>query len=81
MTGMKVLLRDEEMGLYYGNSGQWTPDRSLAKDFGWMEKAIETNEKQNLGATHVVLAYNSPAWNLTLPIKNYTLCYTAPGES
>ena len=41
-------------------------------DFGLIEQAVEANAHQVLGASHVVLAYDSPACNLALPITNYT---------
>jgi hypothetical protein len=67
---MRVLLRDESRG-YYADSGNWIFDRARAMDFGLIERAIQLNAERNLGATHIVLAYDSPACNLTLPISNY----------
>jgi hypothetical protein len=68
---MTILLREGSTGLYYAGPGQWVTDRLAAKDFSLIEEAVNFNRSGALGATHVVLAYDSPACNLTLPIAKY----------
>lgn len=71
-------MRDGETGPYYAAPGNWVADRDRAMDFMLVERAIQANNEQRLGATHVVLAYDAPACNLTFPISNYT---TLPYEA
>ena len=69
---MRVLLRNSATGLYFVAPAEWTCDRSYAEDLRLIELAVRLNNEQRLGATHIVLAYDSPACNLTLPITNYS---------
>ena len=68
---MKVLLRESKTGHYYAGPGEWVREREDAADFRLIERALEANTREDLGATHVVLAYDLPARNLALPIANY----------
>lgn len=68
---MRVLLQDVKTGYYYSAPGTWVRDRDSAKDFRLVEDALSFNDGNALQATHVVLAYDSPACNLTLPVGNY----------
>lgn len=77
---MRVLLRHGEAGPYHAGAAGWLADRARALDFTLIEEAIRQNCTQSLGATHVVLAYDNPFCNLTLPI-NDGLMTTRPSSS
>ena len=66
---MKVLLRDGRTGGYYAGSNQWANDRAHALDLKEIERAIRLNLERKLGATDVVLAYETPLCVLTVPIR------------
>jgi len=65
---MKILLRNAHR-MYYAGPDNWIEERAGAADLRLIERAIQVNNEERLGATHIVLAYNS--CNVTLPIANY----------
>ena len=77
---MRVLLRDGVSRRYYAGDCKWVAQRDEAFDFRFIEAAINHNRQEQLGATHVVLAYNLPACNVTLPITNYNKTATTTSQ-
>ena len=77
---MRVLLRDSA-GCYYAGAGNWTLAREQATDIRFIEQALLLNTEQHLGATHIILAYDAPACNLTLPITNYASLLAASSRN
>ena len=65
---MKVLLRNTKTSRYYTGLNEWTADPSLALDFGVIEYAARLAVAEKLTETVVILRYDSPPCELSLPI-------------
>ena len=57
---MRVLLRNEETGLYYAGRQRWIPDSEHALDFGSIEEAKAMSREENHPAAEVFLSYENP---------------------
>ena len=66
---MRVLLRDAKTGRYYAGPDHWANDRDQAVDLQEIERAIQFNIEQKVGATDLILAYERPQCVLTVPIR------------
>lgn len=65
---MKIILKDSRTGLYYSRDQQWSPDVSDAMEFGSSEAAAALALKEKLETANVVMRYENPACELTLPL-------------
>lgn len=65
---MKIILKDSRTGLYYSRDRQWSPEVSGAMEFGSNEAAAALALKDKLETANVVMRYEEPACELTLPL-------------
>lgn len=66
---MRVLLCNNRSGLYYEASGRWSAAREEAYDFGDSHAALRFAAESGLKGVELVLAYNDPALDVTLPLE------------
>lgn len=64
----RVLLRHAETGLYYAAAGQWVGSPALALDFESTERAAEFGRSELLAGVQLILYYEDPLCELTLPL-------------
>ena len=67
---MRVLLRSTESKNYLQDQGQWTSDRGAARDFGTSGRAILFATEHRLAGLEVVLAFENPLYDLSIPLQN-----------
>jgi len=65
---LKVLLRSAKSKLYLQGTREWTSERSVARDFGSGAKAIQFAAQTRLGKLELVLAFDDPHYDITLPL-------------
>jgi len=65
---MKVLLRNTQNGWYYLGPSQWTPERGEALDLEVSARALELAFEAGLENVEILLSYEDPRFNLTLPV-------------
>ncbi len=66
---MQVLLRSTRTKLYLNGADRWTPDRSGARNFVSGAQAILFAQENRLTDLEVVLAFDDPAYDVTLPLR------------
>ena len=66
---MKVCLRNTSTGLYYAGSNQWVVEPSRALDLEDIERASRLAFERDVTEEEVVLSYDSPTCNLSLPVR------------
>ncbi len=64
---MKVLLRNLRTGFYYRGNFEWTSERKKALDLQRTEEALKLAARFRLDEAEVVLAFDDPKNDLTLP--------------
>ena len=69
---MRVLLRSMSNGLYFRDLQQWTNDPLHAADFGRSARAILFAAEERFKNVEVVLFFDDPRYNITLPILDKT---------
>ena len=65
-NSMRMLVRDVKTGMFYGADGQWTDERSNARDFGGTYQAMNFAKLNRLQAVQVVLAFEMPEYDVTI---------------
>ncbi len=65
---MKVLLRNTLTNQFYQGADQWTPDEELALDLKQTSRAVELIFDAGLENVEVLLRYEDPNYNITLPV-------------
>jgi hypothetical protein len=65
---MRVILRDVKSGDYYKGGGKWTRELEGAKDYQSTARAIEAATRVEHQALEIVLAFDDPYFNMTLPV-------------
>jgi len=66
---MRVLLRDVKSGDYYKGGRKWTREIAGAKDYQSTARAIEAAARVDRQALEIVLAFDDPYFNMTLPVS------------
>jgi hypothetical protein len=66
---MRVLLCNNRSGLYYEASGRWSANREGAYDFNNSHAAIRFASDSGLKGVELVLAYEDPSLDVTLPLE------------
>jgi hypothetical protein len=66
---VKTILRDALTGLYYGDDHTWSADPSKAKNFDSIQTAAAVAQSEKLETVDVILKYDNPACELTLPLS------------
>jgi len=66
---MQVFLKDTASGLYYAGHDARTSDPFTAFDFHQIDQAAQRAIEENLAAMRIVLNYDSPPCQLTLPVN------------
>jgi len=69
---MRVILRDVKSGEYYKGGKRWTHDLGAAKDYRSTTRAIEAAVRVERGSLEIVLAFDDPYFNMSLPISRLT---------
>jgi|SRR6267142_2367013 len=64
----KVLLRDRQSQKFYGGRAQWVDDKRDAVDFERIDLAEAAATAEHLATIEIVLAYDDPPCELTLPV-------------
>jgi hypothetical protein len=79
---MRVLIRNRDTGQYIQGPGQWTADPEQAADFKRSARALLFAAEERLGRVEVVLSFEDPRYNITLPILDKTpqWPFTPPGR-
>ncbi len=67
---MRTLLRSTKNGLFYRAEGDWTGDMAAARDFGSSARAIQLAFEWRLHDVEVVLAFEDPRYNISMPVRN-----------
>ena len=76
---MKIILKDSRTGLYYGGDQPWSAEASGATEFSSSTAAAARALAEKLENVNVVLRYENPTCELTLPLA---VCVsTAPGAA
>jgi hypothetical protein len=70
---MRIHLRDCKTKMYYAGPDRWVSEGSQAFDFRDVEHAAQLSHQHNLAETEVVLSYEDPPCELTLPVTNEML--------
>jgi hypothetical protein len=65
---VKIILKDSRTGLYYGGDQKWSADSLGAMEFSSSEAAAALALKEKLETANVVMRYEDPACELTLPL-------------
>jgi len=65
---MKVFLRNTLTGHFYQAPSQWTADEAKALDLKQMSQAIELAFGAHMENVEVLLCYEDPRYNITLPV-------------
>ena len=78
---MRVLLCNNRSGLYYEASGRWSASREEAYDFGDSHAAIRFAVESGLTGVELVLAYNDPSLDVTLPLEKPTRIISKNNQS
>ncbi len=65
---VKIILKDSRTGLYYGGDRHWSADVTGAMEFSSSEAAAALALKEKLETAEVVMRYENPACELTLPL-------------
>jgi hypothetical protein len=65
----QIFLRNSGSGRYYAGNNQWTPHRANAMDLQEIERALNLNSQQRLGATEIIIAHDNPPAILKLSIS------------
>ena len=76
---MHVLLRQNSSRLFYAGSNQWTANTIDARDFGTITKAESFAHLTRFADLEIVLRYDAPVCELTLPVTPITLRPLAQG--
>ena len=63
---MKVLVRDDEKRLYWGNHNEWVQDADAAQPFPSLQDAGKRARAELKKTTSVVLSYENPPCELAL---------------
>ncbi len=66
---MKVLLRDTRTRFYCQGPKEWVSESKRATDFGNIETAAEFWLEHRLRDAEVVLSYEDPPCQITLPVS------------
>jgi hypothetical protein len=82
LTLMRVLIRNTRNGLYLQDPDHWTADPTQAADFGRSARALLFAAEERLTTVEVILAFDDPRYNITLPILDKTpqWPFTPPGR-
>jgi hypothetical protein len=65
---MKVVLRNEQNGLYFQSPTQWAPTPTDALDFLGTGQALQAAEDSRLENVQVVLSFGDPKYDIVLPL-------------
>ncbi len=65
---MKIILKDSRTGCYYAGDQSWSGDVSRAMDFDSINDAAAWAVEKQLETVDVVLRYEKPTCELTLPL-------------
>ena len=65
---MRILLRNEDTGLYYVHASEWTENPFLAHDFHSGGLATPISAKLNLQKASLLFQFNDPALNFSIPL-------------
>jgi CheY-like chemotaxis protein len=63
-----VLVRERQSGRFYAGHARWVTNRAEALDFQRIELAEAAATAEHLQGVEIVLAYEAPACELTLPV-------------
>jgi hypothetical protein len=66
---MRVLIRDEK-GRYYKSAEAWTVSPGSAADFKRTFVALEFARENGFSKAEVVLSFDDPAYDMTLPLRH-----------
>jgi hypothetical protein len=69
---MKVVLHSTKTNLYYVAPNQWTADPKQARDFEQVHNAIRVDREERMTGMEVVLSYDDPFPDLTLPLRKFS---------
>lgn len=67
---MRILLRHTGTGLFFESEDKWTTEPEAARDFGSSGRAIVFVTEWGLGDVEILMAFDDPRYNITLPIRN-----------
>ena len=68
---MTILLRSTKSELYFVAPGRWTSDLKRARDFKHIELAILFNQAEGMADMEVVVTFDDPLYNLSLPLQKF----------
>ncbi len=71
---MRVLLRDVRTGLYYRAGAKWTAEKTKALDIEQMPRAVTLALESRLEHAEILLCYEDPSFDLTLPLDRRGKC-------
>lgn len=66
---MRIFLRNVLTRFYLVGEGEWTEDRNLARTFPSSLAALKFVQEHNLPDMEVVLGFNGPEYDLTIPAE------------
>ena len=66
---MRVFLRNSKTRLYYASNNQWAPEPEQALDLGNIEHASKLACEGGFMEAEVILAYDNPICQLSLPVR------------
>ncbi len=77
---MRVLLRDVQTGLYYRAGSKWTAEKAKAFDIRQMPRAVTLALEAHLEHAEILLCYDDPSFDLTLPLDRRGQGEEVPGS-
>ena len=66
--GVKVLLRNPSVGLYYAGRKHWVDKAAAAADLMTIERATELSADENFEHMEILVDYDDPSCALVLPL-------------
>jgi hypothetical protein len=69
MQRMRILLQQEDTGLYFKDIGSWVDNSREAMDFVSSTAAIEFCAANKLKGLHIVLKFEEEKYTIVLPLQ------------
>jgi hypothetical protein len=66
---MRVLLRNNRIGLYYAGRKYWVSRLAAAADLRTIERAAELSRDESFEQMEIVVDYEDPVCELVLPLR------------
>jgi hypothetical protein len=68
MHRMRILLQQKETGLYYSETGEWTPGSAEAMEFVNSSAAIDYCAGNHLSGVQLVLKFPEQKYEIVIPV-------------